>query len=81
MAAGRAVIDQTVFSAVVVMVILTTIITSAFDPGSWTEDGGPAVIGYFPGTKLLVIRQSRDIHREIEELIKKLSVDLPREAP
>lgn len=36
-------------------------------------DGGGASITYFPGTKALVVRQSPEAHREIEDLLHKLA--------
>jgi hypothetical protein len=48
---------------------LMKLITSTIAPQSWSENGGPGAIDYFPLGMGLVINQTADVHQQIEQLL------------
>lgn len=52
---------------------LIEILTTAVDPQSWTEQGGPGTIGQYNG--LIVVSQSARTHTKVEKVL-----DMLREA-
>jgi hypothetical protein len=61
---------------------LLRVITTTIEPQSWTERGGAATAVYFAEGKSLVIKQTGDAHKEIQELLSALrdakTADRPR---
>ena len=51
---------------------LIDLITSTIEQDTWDTVGGPGAIEAFPANSSLVISQTRDIHEEIENLLKQM---------
>jgi hypothetical protein len=49
---------------------LMEILTTAVDPQSWTEQGGPGTIGQYNG--LIVVSQSARTHTKVEKVLEML---------
>ncbi|MBI1311049.1 PDZ domain-containing protein [bacterium] len=58
---------------------LTTLIVSTIEPDSWAEVGGQGTISTFVGGSSLVIRQSQEVHTQIQGLLQSLTRLLDRE--
>ena len=56
---------------------LIDLITSAIQPDSWGDEGGPGSIKSF--RELLVVSQKLDVHEEIQALLMRLRLVLPRD--
>jgi type II secretory pathway component GspD/PulD (secretin) len=52
--------------------MLIKLITSAVQPRSWSDMGGPGTIDYFPLTMALVINQTPDIQEQVSDLLAAL---------
>ena len=52
---------------------LVELITATIAPDSWSEVGGQGTIQVFPGGSSLVVRQTEDVHRQIQVLLQSLS--------
>lgn len=55
-------------------------LTTAIDPSSWSDVGGPGAIQPFAASDLLVISQTRITHHKIERLLSKLRKHMAQRA-
>jgi RNA polymerase sigma factor (sigma-70 family) len=51
---------------------LLRVITNTVAPVSWNQMGGPGSVEYFPEGGSLVIRQTEDVHRQVQDLLESL---------
>jgi len=59
---------------------LTDAIMTTVHPHSWDAVGGPGAIAgaTYASAKVLVVSQTRDVHREIAEVLKKMRGTMPK---
>ena len=48
---------------------LVRVIQRTVEPDSWDARGGPGVAEYFAAGKSLVVRQTADVHKQVDELL------------
>src|SRR5262249_24154810 len=48
------------------------LIKATLAPGSWSEQGGPGTIDYYPLSLALVVNQTAEVHEQIAELLQAL---------
>jgi hypothetical protein len=51
---------------------LMRVIGKTVEPLSWTESGGEGSMDYLPEARGLVIRQSAEVHKQVQELLEEL---------
>jgi multidrug efflux pump subunit AcrA (membrane-fusion protein) len=51
---------------------LIQVITKIIKPASWTEQGGPGSIQYYPLGKALIVNQTADVHMQVQLLLDEL---------
>ncbi|HWG44963.1 MAG TPA: hypothetical protein VN688_19495 [Gemmataceae bacterium] len=51
---------------------LIRLLTTTIDPRSWSEQGGPGTIDFFPLSKSLVVNQTADVQDQITDLLAAL---------
>jgi RNA polymerase sigma factor (sigma-70 family) len=51
---------------------LIRVISNTIEPASWATMGGPGSLEYFPAGRSLVIRQSPDVQKQVQELLQTL---------
>ncbi len=57
---------------------LMEILHQTASPNSWSSVGGAGTVQYFPASQTLVVNQTREVHREIQELLGMLRESLAR---
>jgi hypothetical protein len=51
---------------------LLRVLTNTVEPASWSQMGGPGSVEYFPEGVSLVIRQTADVHKQVQDLLDAL---------
>ena len=48
------------------------VIKTLVEPDSWTGAGGPGVVEYLPAKQLLLVRQTPEVHQQVDALVRLL---------
>jgi hypothetical protein len=46
------------------------VIRSLVEPESWQGSGGPGVVEYLPAKQLLLVRQTSEVHQQVDALVR-----------